>query len=81
MSFEGPPPPPPPPPKVLARTKKNKQTPSEKKKTVKVDLTLTTPFSVYENNPAQFEKTLIKEISGALNIDESYIRFIDARRG
>ncbi len=46
-----------------------------------VDFTLDLPFSVYQNNPVKFEKDFIKEISKALNIDESYIRFIDARRG
>ena len=38
-------------------------------------------FSIYKNNPAKFEKQLIKEISEALNIDESRIKFIDAREG
>ena len=46
-----------------------------------VDLTLDLPFSVYKNNPAKFEKQLIKEMSEALNIDESRIKFIDAREG
>ena len=46
-----------------------------------VDLTLDLPFSVYKNNPAKFEKQLIKEISEALNIDESQIKFTGAREG
>ena len=46
-----------------------------------VDFTLDLPFSVYQNNPVKFEKDFIKEISKALNIDESRIRFIEARKG
>ena len=46
-----------------------------------VDFTLDLPYSVYQNNPDKFEKDFIKEISKALNIAESYIRFIDVRRG
>ena len=46
-----------------------------------VDLTLDLPFSVYKNNPAKFEKQLIKEISVVVNIDPSRIRFTGARKG
>ena len=71
-------------------TGKDKQPPSKREisetksnalKKQQVYLTLDLPFSVYQENPAKFEKDLIKELSKALNIDESRIRFIEARKG
>ncbi len=38
-------------------------------------------FDEYKKNPVQFEKRFIKEISEALNINESQIKFIGAREG
>ena len=58
-------PPPPPPPKTWQQ----------------VELTLGVPFDEYKKNPVQFEKRFIKEISEALNINESQIKFTGAREG
>jgi hypothetical protein len=38
-------------------------------------------FDEYKKNPVQFEKRFIKEISEALNINESQIKFTGAREG
>jgi hypothetical protein len=63
--IHSPPPPAPPPPKTWEQ----------------VELTLGVPFDEYKKNPVQFEKRFIKEISKALNIDESQIKFTGAREG
>ena len=67
---------------TCAEPRKDKHSPPPPpKKKEHVELTLGVPFSVYKNNPGQFEKRLIKEISEALNIDESQIKFTGAREG
>ena len=71
----------PPPKREISATKDTEGSGEPALKSNLVDFTLDLPFSVYQNNPVKFEKDFIKEISKALNIDESYIRFIDARRG
>jgi len=74
--------PPSPPPKREISATKDAECPGEPVlKSNLVDFTLDLPYSVYQNNPDKFEKDFIKEISKALNIAESYIRFIDVRRG
>ncbi len=71
----------PPPKRELSATNDAKGPGERVLKSNLVDLTLDLPYSVYQNNPVKFEKDFIKEISKALNIDASYIRFIDVRRG
>lgn len=67
---------------TCAEPRKDKHSPPPPpKKKEHVELTLGVPFSVYKKNPVQFEKRFIKEISEALNIDESQIKFTGAREG